>query len=236
MQLHAGELAGARVGEVERIRGDEVQGLVVALEADRRVEPTECQRPAVRPLRSPAYEEIVDLRGCLAALERGRQLREQIGLSHRLEQTDADLPGREAGAAADPVVVGTAHREPRHRDGLRLLERDRRALGRGTCRTAAEQYATERIAHASSDAVGEKRDSAYAHGSGGGDSGAKDGEGGRGKGEGPVNATTGAVSTGRSSGTGSTAGDTVARSETPVMSAQKQGASLGAERGPWGPA
>src|SRR2546426_3922839 len=235
MQLHAGEFAGARVREVEGIRGDEVQGLVIALEADRRVEPTECDCPSVRPLRRPAHEQVVDLRGCLPALECGRQLCEQIGLSHRLEQTDADLPGREAGAAADPVVVGTAHREPRHRDGLRLLERDRRALGRGTCRTAAEQYATERIAHASSDAVGEKRDSAYAHGSGGGDSGAKDGEGGRGKGEGSVNAIAGALSTAKSSGTG-TAGDTVARSEAPVMSAQKQGASLGAEGGPWCPA
>src|SRR2546422_4331404 len=147
MQLHAGELAGARVGEVERIRGDEVQGLVVALEADRRVEPTECQRPAVRPLRSPAYEEIVDLRGCLAALERGRQLREQIGLSHRLEQTHADLPGREAVAAGDPVVVGTADREARHRYGLRLLKRHCALLRRGPNGNAAEQRATQRTAH-----------------------------------------------------------------------------------------
>src|SRR5947209_10687746 len=75
--------------------------------------------------------------------------------------------------------------------------------------------------------------SAYAQ-SGGGDSGAKDGEGGRGKGEGSVNAITGAVSTGRSCGTG-TAVDTVARSDAPVMSAQKQGASLG-KAGPWCPA
>src|SRR3989442_14129235 len=156
MQLHAGELAGARVGEVERIRGDEVQGLVVALEADRGVEPTECQRPAVRPLRSPAYEEIVDLRGCLPALERGRQLREQIRLSHRLGQTHADLSGPEAVAAGDPVLVRPPDREPRHRYGLRLLERDPRALGCGACHTAAEQHATERIAPASVDAVGEE--------------------------------------------------------------------------------
>src|SRR5439155_21990995 len=99
MQLHTGELAGARVREGERIRGDEVQGFVVALEADRRVEPTERQRPAVRPPRRPAHEQIVDLGGGLAVFEYGRQLREQIGLSRRLEQAHADLPGWEAVAA-----------------------------------------------------------------------------------------------------------------------------------------
>src|SRR5207249_7929142 len=62
----------------------------------------------------------------------------------------------------------------------------------------------------------------------------KTGKGEVGKGEGSVNAITGAVSTGRSSGTG-TAGDTVARSDAAVMSAQKQGGSLGAT-GPWCPA
>src|SRR3989440_6267400 len=80
---------------------------------------------------------------------------------------------------------------------------------------------------------GNDETSAYAQ-SGGGDSGAKDGEGGRGKGEGSATATAAAATTGSGSGAGA-AGDTVARSEAPVMSAQKQGASLGAD-GPWCPA
>src|SRR2546425_7139053 len=81
---------------------------------------------------------------------------------------------------------------------------------------------------------GNDETSAYAQ-SGGGDSGEKAGEEGRGKREGSATATAAAATTGSGSEAGA-AGDTVARSETPVMSAQKQGASLGADGEPWGPA
>src|SRR2546422_11475943 len=81
---------------------------------------------------------------------------------------------------------------------------------------------------------GNDETSAYAQ-SGGGDAGEKAGEGGRGKGEGSATATAAAATTGSGSGAGA-AGDTVARSEAPVMSAQKQGASVGADGEPWGPA
>src|SRR3989442_15399998 len=69
---------------------------------------------------------------------------------------------------------------------------------------------------------------------GGGASGEKAGEEGRGKREGWGTTTGAAATTGSGSGAGA-AGETVARSEAPVMSAQKQGASLGAT-GPWCPA
>src|SRR6266571_2009661 len=147
MHLHAGELAGARVGEVERIGGDEVERLIVALEPDRRVEPPERHRPAVRVLRSPAYKQIVDLGGRLPVLERRGELREQVRVPHGLEQTQADLPGRERVAARDAVVARAPHGEARDRDGPRLLERHFALLRRGADGKTAEQGAIQRTAH-----------------------------------------------------------------------------------------
>src|SRR5690242_20781843 len=109
MHLHARELPWPGVGEVERIRGDEVQGLVVALEADRCIEAAEPERPLVRGVWRPAYEQIVYFGGRRAVFERRRELREYVRVPHRLEQADAQLAGRKRVAAGHAIVVGSAH-------------------------------------------------------------------------------------------------------------------------------
>ena len=137
-----GEFCGPRELEVEGRKGREVERFVVALEAERRVEATEGERPLARVRWGPAHEQIVDLGRRLPAFQGRGELPEEVGLADRLEHTYRELAGAERVHTLQAVVLRRADSEPRNGDRLRFLKCDRHALRVGQLRRDPAQQST----------------------------------------------------------------------------------------------
>src|SRR2546427_177418 len=128
--------------EVEGRKGREVERFVVALEAERRVEATEGERPLARVRWGPAHEQIVDLGRRLPAFHGRGELPEEVGLADRLEHTYRELADAERVHTLQAVVLRRADSEPRNGDRLRFLKCDRHALRVGQLRRDPAQQST----------------------------------------------------------------------------------------------